>query len=75
MSDNPRGVLTGSTEGLGRFIALRLAADGFNIALNDLPTKHEQLNALAAEIGNLGRKTCIVQADVSEEDRVKQTLL
>src|ERR1700709_1722351 len=76
MSDIPRGValITGSAQGLGRSIALRLATDGFNIALNDLPTKHKQLNALSAEIENLGRKTCIVPADVSEEDQVKQMI-
>jgi NADP-dependent 3-hydroxy acid dehydrogenase YdfG len=76
MSDIPNGValITGAAQGLGRSIALRLATDGFDIALNDLPAKHEQLNALAAEIENLGRKTCIVPADVSEENQVKQMI-
>ncbi|KAJ8587341.1 short chain oxidoreductase [Rhizopogon salebrosus TDB-379] len=74
MSDIPNGValITGAAQGLGRSIALRLATDGFDIALNDLPAKHEQLHALAAEIENFGRKTCIVSADVSEENQVKQ---
>ncbi|KAJ8587340.1 short chain oxidoreductase [Rhizopogon salebrosus TDB-379] len=76
MSGIPNGValITGAAQGLGRSIALRLATDGFDIALNDLPAKHEQLNALAAEIENLGRKTCIVPADVSEENQVKQMI-
>jgi NAD(P)-dependent dehydrogenase (short-subunit alcohol dehydrogenase family) len=74
MSDIPNGValITGAAQGLGRSIALRLATDGFDIALNDLPAKHEQLSAVAKEIEGLGRKTCIVPADVSQEDQVKQ---
>ncbi|KAJ8587338.1 acetoin reductase family protein [Rhizopogon salebrosus TDB-379] len=74
MSDIPSGValITGAAHGLGRSIALRLATDGFDIALNDLPDKHEQLSAVAKEIEGLGRKTCIVPADVSQEDQVRQ---
>jgi NADP-dependent 3-hydroxy acid dehydrogenase YdfG len=74
MSDIPNGValITGAAQGLGRSIALRLATDGFDIALNDLPDKHEQLSAVAKEIEGLGRKTCIVPADVSQEDQVRQ---
>jgi len=70
----PKGValITGSARGIGRGIALRLAKDGFDIALNDIATKHNQLTAVATEIEGLGRKTCIVPADVSEEDQVKQ---
>jgi NAD(P)-dependent dehydrogenase (short-subunit alcohol dehydrogenase family) len=65
-------LITGSAQGIGRGIALRLARDGFDIALNDVTTKHKQLTAVATEIEGLGRKTCIVHADVSEEDQVKQ---
>jgi NAD(P)-dependent dehydrogenase (short-subunit alcohol dehydrogenase family) len=74
MSDVPNGValITGSAQGLGWAIALRLATDGFDIALNDLPAKHDKLTEVAKEIEGLGRKTCIVPADVSEEDQVKQ---
>ncbi|KAJ8593318.1 NAD(P)-binding protein [Rhizopogon salebrosus TDB-379] len=70
----PKGIalITGSAQGIGRGIALRLAKDGFDIALNDVTTKHKQLTAVATEIESLGRKTCIVHADVSEEDQVKQ---
>jgi NAD(P)-dependent dehydrogenase (short-subunit alcohol dehydrogenase family) len=76
MTDIPNGIalITGAAQGIGRSIALRLATDGFDIALNDLPAKHEQLHALAAEIENFGRKTCIVPADVSEENQVKQMI-
>ncbi|OJA12709.1 hypothetical protein AZE42_02866, partial [Rhizopogon vesiculosus] len=72
----PKGValITGAAQGIGRGIALRLATDGFDIALNDVATKHEQLAAVATEIERLGGKTCVVPADVSEEDQVKQMI-
>jgi NAD(P)-dependent dehydrogenase (short-subunit alcohol dehydrogenase family) len=64
-------LITGSAQGIGRGIALRLARDGFDIALNDLPTKREQLAAVASEVEALGRKACIVIADVTIEEEVK----
>ncbi|OAX38618.1 NAD(P)-binding protein [Rhizopogon vinicolor AM-OR11-026] len=72
----PKGValITGAAQGIGRGIALRLATDGFGIALNDAATKHEQLATVATEIERLGGKACVVPADVSEEDQVKQMI-
>ncbi|KAG1720125.1 NAD(P)-binding protein [Suillus occidentalis] len=67
-------LITGSAQGIGRGIALRLARDGFDIALNDLPTKREQLAAVASEVEELGRKACIVIADVTIEEEVKNMI-
>jgi len=67
-------LITGSAQGIGRAIALRLASDGFDIALNDVASKHEQLNAVAMEIDALGRKSCVVPAEVSTEEQVKQMI-
>ncbi|KAG1745702.1 NAD(P)-binding protein [Suillus lakei] len=67
-------LITGSAQGIGRGIALRLARDGFDIALNDLPTKSEQLAAVANEVEALGRKACIVIADVTIEEEVKNMI-
>ncbi|TWC78343.1 meso-butanediol dehydrogenase/(S,S)-butanediol dehydrogenase/diacetyl reductase [Rhizobium sp. SJZ105] len=61
-------LVTGSAQGIGRGIALRLASDGFDIALVDL--KADKLNAVAAEIQALGRKTSVFAADVSHRDQV-----
>ncbi len=63
--------MTGSARGIGRAIALRLANDGFNIALNDVASQKENLEVLCSEIGGLGRKAIIYIADVSKEDEVK----
>lgn len=43
-------VVTGSAQGIGRSIALRLAADGMNVTLNDLPDNLQKLRELASEI-------------------------
>lgn len=64
-------LITGSAQGIGRGIALRLARDGFDIALNDLPLKRDQLRAVASDIESMGRKTHLVPGDVAVEDDVK----
>jgi meso-butanediol dehydrogenase/(S,S)-butanediol dehydrogenase/diacetyl reductase len=61
-------LVTGSAQGIGRGIAMRLASDGFDIALVDL--KANKLNAVTAEIQALGRKTSVFAADVSDRDQV-----
>ena len=64
-------LVTGSAQGIGRGIALRLARDGFDIALNDLPSKRDQLRAVSSEIENMGRRAHLVPANVTSEDDVK----
>jgi len=69
----PKGValITGSAQGIGRGIALRLARDGFDIALNDISSKRNQLRAVANDIEKIGRRTHVVPADISVEGEVK----
>ena len=71
--DMSAAVVTGAAQGLGRAIALRLADDGFNLVLFDLPLQSEALHALAAEITARSGSTAIcVLGDVSIEDDVKR---
>ncbi|KAG2117046.1 uncharacterized protein F5147DRAFT_768430 [Suillus discolor] len=74
-------LITGSAQGIGRAIAIRLAQDGFDLALNDLPGKKEVLEDFAAELRRGGEsessyhpRTCIVTCDVSKEDEVKSMI-
>ena len=64
-------LITGSAQGIGRGIALRLARDGFDIALNDVPSKRDQLRAVASDIEKIGQRTHLVPADVTIEGEVK----
>lgn len=69
----PKGtaIVTGASQGIGRAIALRLADDGFDIALNDIATKSMELDAVANDINGKGRRTIVVPADISVEDEVR----
>ncbi|KAG9309621.1 hypothetical protein JVU11DRAFT_10283 [Chiua virens] len=65
-------LITGSAQGIGRAIALRLAKDGFDIALNDFGSKCDQLRAVAEDIEKLGRRASVVPGDVTIEQEVKE---
>ncbi|KAG2050424.1 NAD-binding protein [Suillus hirtellus] len=67
-------IVTGASQGIGRAIALRLADDGFDIALNDIATKSIELDVVASDINGKGRRTIVVPADVSVEDEVKDMI-
>ncbi|UJR19963.1 hypothetical protein I4U23_023095 [Adineta vaga] len=50
---------------MGRAIALRLARDGLNVAINDLESSSTELKKVQQEIINIGRKSVILTADVT----------
>ena len=66
-------LITGAAQGIGRSIALRLASDGFDVALNDISSNSHLLAELINEIksaGN-GRQAVAVPGDVSVEAEVE----
>lgn len=65
-------VVTGAATGIGRAIALRLANDGLDVSLNDLPAAEHKLLEVSDLISQLGRKTCIHHGDVSVESDVQR---
>ena len=67
----PVALVTGSSRGVGRAIALRLAQDGFNVVINDLPSLSDKLQDVQKEIVALNKKCVIATADVSKEEEVK----
>ena len=66
-------IITGAAEGIGRAIALRLAQDGFDLGLFDLPKAKERLEGLAKELkGGHGAKVVVVEGDVTREEDVQR---
>jgi meso-butanediol dehydrogenase / (S,S)-butanediol dehydrogenase / diacetyl reductase len=64
-------LVTGAARGIGRGIALRLASDGLDVAINDLEANSDELEKVAEEIRNAGRRTATIFADVSGADEVE----
>ncbi|CAF3707562.1 unnamed protein product [Rotaria sp. Silwood1] len=58
-------LVTGAAQGIGRAIALRLARDGLNVAVNDIKASSSGLNKVQQEIEKMGRKSVAITADVS----------
>jgi NAD(P)-dependent dehydrogenase (short-subunit alcohol dehydrogenase family) len=70
-------LVTGAAKGVGRGIALELARQGADLAINDF-SDSTGAEATAAEIRSLGRKASVVLADVgaaAEVDRMFEAVL
>ncbi len=71
MIKNNVALVTGASRGIGKAIALELAMQGADIAVNFLRDEQEALNVVE-EIKKLGRKSIAVKADVSNFDEVSK---
>ena len=66
-------IVTGAASGIGKAIVLKLASDGFDVALNDLPSSLEQLKEVADLVASQsGTNTILVPGDVSSEADVEK---
>ena len=70
MSETKVALVTGAGQGIGRGIALRLASDGYDVAVADLAFQQEKAEGVVEEIKALGRNAVFVTADVSKRDEV-----
>jgi len=62
-------LVTGAGKGIGRAVAMALAAEGVNVGL--LARTDSDLKSLAAEVSTHGVKTCSVVADVADRTAVE----
>ena len=63
-------VITVSGRGIGKAIALKLAANGANIVINDIPSS-DYADETCEEIKALGVDAIVVKGDVRKKDDVE----
>ncbi|NIR51789.1 SDR family NAD(P)-dependent oxidoreductase [candidate division KSB1 bacterium] len=66
---NKIAVVTGAGKGIGRATAMALAKEGANLVI--ISRTMSDLQSLAREIGNVGRKVLPIQADLTRESEIK----
>jgi len=71
--DEKYALVTGSSRGIGRGIALALARAGINVAVNYLSDAKAAIN-MVGEIVRLGKQSFSIQADVRDFDSVKNLI-
>ena len=63
-------IVTGARRGIGKAVALAFAEAGADVAICDLVVEDGELEAVAKEIGKLGRRSVAVQVDVTRKSEV-----
>lgn len=66
-------LITGSSRGIGKAIALRLARDGYDIVLH-YHNQHEAAEQVADEIKKIGRQVRILQFDIAQREMTASVL-
>ncbi|TDL35072.1 3-oxoacyl-[acyl-carrier-protein] reductase [Jeotgalibacillus sp. S-D1] len=66
-------LVTGASRGIGREIALELAKNGADVAINYSGSK-EKAESVAKEVEELGRKAFVIQANVGDSEQVQQMI-
>ncbi|MFQ5415664.1 MAG: SDR family NAD(P)-dependent oxidoreductase [Myxococcota bacterium] len=64
-----RGLITGASSGIGRTLALRIAAEGASVAL--VARREDELEKLATEIRGVGGEALVLTCDVAERAQVE----
>lgn len=64
-------IITGSSRGIGKAIALTMAQAGANIVINYYPGMEAEAQRVAEEVEAIGRKAMIFGADVTSSEQVE----
>jgi len=73
MTDVGTVLVTGSSRGIGRAVALRLARDGYDIVVH-CRARIEEAGAVAEEVRSLGRSARCLQFDVTDRARCAELI-
>lgn len=68
---NKKALVTGASRGIGKGIALSLASQGADVAVNYRKSKEEAEKAVL-EVKKMGRNSFSIQADVSSSQEIKE---
>ena len=71
---NKSVLVTGSSRGIGRAIALRLARDGYDLVLH-CKSQRAEADQVAQAVAELGRQCRVLQFDISEREACARILL
>ncbi len=66
-------LVTGSSRGIGKGIALRLAKDGYDLVLH-CKDNRDQVDVVADQIKGMGREGRVLQFDISNREQCKASL-
>jgi 3-oxoacyl-[acyl-carrier protein] reductase len=70
---NEVALVTGSSRGIGRAIALELAKSGFSVVINNDEKPQEKIEVMN-EIKKIGQQAIYIQVDVSDPDQVDEMI-
>lgn len=60
-------IITGAAQGIGRAVAIRLAADGYSIIVSDITSQQAKMDDVVSAIQAKGGQAIAVVADVTKE--------
>ncbi|MDX2505517.1 MAG: 3-ketoacyl-ACP reductase FabG2 [Gammaproteobacteria bacterium] len=66
-------LVTGSSRGIGKAIALRLAEDGYDLVLH-CRSNREQADAVATQVRKKGREARVLQFDIADREQCREVL-